>query len=152
MDHPYLIIKGTETDDVNDANSTTLTFAVKGIQPVFEKTGEDKMNIAGGIRASRSRILKFVVPFVSMLVDIEDDTGDYGQYWEYQKLLDKYEYIWFKETNYVRVMADGSNLWDTLLPIKVELVEDSLDPLFEEGADEMSATFQTRERINIQNY
>lgn len=152
MNHEYIIIKGTATDNINDSDSLELTFAVKGIQPVFEKEGKDKKKVTGAMRGTRTRALRFHIPFVTLSVDKADDLGDYGDYWDLMKLVDGYEYIWLKSTNLVRVRSDGTNLWTALLPIKVILNDDGLEPIFEDGLDEYKLTFQVREPITISSY
>jgi hypothetical protein len=150
MNIDELKIRGTDTDDVDEAGYMEVTMYVAGVEPSFEKSGEDVETVGGGIKATRFENLLFNVKYAPILIEPEAEGSPYNSYLNFltlkQVLLKKY--IWFYDTGLNRKFDAGS-FWDLILPIKVEKIEESKSPQFESGSEDFSQTFRTREHVDI---
>jgi hypothetical protein len=150
MNFDELKIRGTDTDDVDEAGYMEVTMYVAGVEPSFEKAGEDVETVGGGIKATRFENLLFNVKYAPILIEPESEGSPYNSYLNFltlkQVLLKKY--IWLYDTGLGRKFG-GQIFWDLILPIKVEKIEESKTPAFETGSEDFSQTFRTREHVDI---
>ncbi len=127
--------------DFQDENpQTMMNLGVTGILPIISYTDELRRNVGGGRSRPRSQELQMQIQFMPFMVETSDKYNDYYDYFRLQNDILSKKYLWFSDTNLVRA-GSSDNIWKEFLGKTLfEVIEDSINPNFEEGTDEYSLT------------
>lgn len=147
-----IILHGVNSiaDQSNPLAGTRATFKARGVKPMPEKIGNNKTKASGGFRASRSKTTKIKIVFFPFKV-VYGESATYNNFSDYitlQKILN-YEYVYLESVGFSRALTSTTDVWDALLPIALELMEEEDSADFTNGTDVLSYTFRSRFKVNL---
>ncbi|MFP4527718.1 MAG: hypothetical protein ACLFQX_04145 [Candidatus Kapaibacterium sp.] len=147
--------------DYDDSSKyVDLTLDVLGMEPKFEKRGQDTVKNSGSIRASRYEWLNIDVNFAPFYVLEQADFNDSADYFKFKALL-KRRHIYIISTTLTRpyetrILAPPEivNLWDNaiaggILPLEVEPVGESKSANYNNGYEKLKITFAAKNYSDI---